>query len=82
MGDANLTNAYENRILNILCKEKVCAEVLPTDRACATFNFLNSEKRFVAAALIPPHKVIVREADIVNASLKREKKKSRNYLLE
>ncbi|KAF9407662.1 hypothetical protein HW555_012395 [Spodoptera exigua] len=29
-------------------------EVLPTEHACSTFNFLNSEGRSVAGALIPP----------------------------
>ncbi|XP_046383036.1 NADH dehydrogenase [ubiquinone] 1 alpha subcomplex assembly factor 3 [Ischnura elegans] len=29
-------------------------EMLSTDAACATFNFLNAEKRSVAGALIPP----------------------------
>lgn len=29
-------------------------ELLPTEHACSTFNFLNSESRSVAGALLPP----------------------------
>ncbi|XP_046828719.1 NADH dehydrogenase [ubiquinone] 1 alpha subcomplex assembly factor 3 [Vespa crabro] len=30
------------------------SEILPVDQACSVFNFVNLEKRYVAAALIPP----------------------------
>ncbi|XP_063987960.1 NADH dehydrogenase [ubiquinone] 1 alpha subcomplex assembly factor 3 [Diachasmimorpha longicaudata] len=32
-------------------------EVLAVDKACTTFNFLNAEKRFVVAALLPPNNI-------------------------
>lgn len=81
-GDINIMNsASDSRILELLHKENICAEVLPTERACATFNFLNSEKRFVAAALIPPMKVLVTEADFVNAHISHQKKSKQDYLL-
>lgn len=81
LGDTDIANAFDNRIMKLLYKEKICAEVLPTDRACATFNFLNSEKRFVAAALMPPRKVIVTEADVINTHLKQQKNLKKDYLL-
>ncbi|KFQ20991.1 NADH dehydrogenase [ubiquinone] 1 alpha subcomplex assembly factor 3, partial [Mesitornis unicolor] len=33
---------------------RIAVEVQDTPNACATFNFLTSEKRRAAAALIPP----------------------------
>jgi hypothetical protein len=38
-------------------KKGISLEVLPTDHACTTFNFLNVEKRYVAAALLPPRRL-------------------------
>lgn len=35
-------------------KWKISFEILTTEHACTTFNFLNTEGRNVAAALIPP----------------------------
>lgn len=35
-------------------KHNISTEVLPVHKACSTFNFLNSENRYAAAALIPP----------------------------
>lgn len=81
MGDLAAFNPNDTHILELLHKQKIVAEVLPTDRACATFNFLNSEKRFVAAALIPPRQVIVREADVLNLHLKQQKQLKTDMLL-
>lgn len=80
MANTSIGSSLENRIMKLLYKEKICAEVLPTERACATFNFLNSEKRFVAAALIPPMKVLVTEADVVNVRI-QHKIKSKDSLI-
>ena len=41
----------------LIRKKGINLEVLPTEHACTTFNFLNVEKRYVAAALIPPCRV-------------------------
>lgn len=41
-------------ILKFLKSKRINVEILSTDQALATFNFLNSEKRFVAGAFIPP----------------------------
>lgn len=44
-------------IIQFCRKQKINVEILQTEEACATFNFLNSEQRMVAAALIPPEVV-------------------------
>ncbi|XP_059138657.1 NADH dehydrogenase [ubiquinone] 1 alpha subcomplex assembly factor 3-like [Physella acuta] len=41
-------------VIKYLRQNKINMEILPTEQACATFNFLNEERRVVAAALIPP----------------------------
>ncbi|CAH8842379.1 unnamed protein product [Trichobilharzia szidati] len=45
------------RILDICWKHRLCVEVMPTHSAIGTFNYLNSEGRYVAAALIPPRRL-------------------------
>ncbi|CAL1545159.1 unnamed protein product [Lymnaea stagnalis] len=45
----------DSKIIQFLRSHKINVEILPTEQACSTFNFLNSERRVVAAALIPPH---------------------------
>ncbi|XP_054284932.1 NADH dehydrogenase [ubiquinone] 1 alpha subcomplex assembly factor 3-like [Macrosteles quadrilineatus] len=56
--DAKLLLETRNNVRNILGNlkkgDKMNIEVLPTEKAVTTFNFLNAEKRFVAAALVPP----------------------------
>jgi NADH dehydrogenase [ubiquinone] 1 alpha subcomplex assembly factor 3 len=37
-----------------MTKYHISIEVLTTEQACATFNFLNAENRYIAGALIPP----------------------------
>ncbi|XP_060898805.1 NADH dehydrogenase [ubiquinone] 1 alpha subcomplex assembly factor 3 [Labrus mixtus] len=41
-------------VLALLKKKGIAVEVQDTPNACATFNFLTSERRLVAAGLIPP----------------------------
>ncbi|KAL8612749.1 hypothetical protein ACOMHN_033748 [Nucella lapillus] len=45
---------YDRNIIKYLRSNKINVEILPTDQACSTFNFLNAERRIVAAGLIPP----------------------------
>jgi len=53
-GDAaNMTKERRERIRDIMKKFKIPVEILPTDVACTTFNFLVAEDRFVGAALLP-----------------------------
>ncbi|KAA3678198.1 uncharacterized protein DEA37_0005440 [Paragonimus westermani] len=46
-------------VFDVCRKHKLSVEVLPTQVAVGTFNFLNSEGRYVAAALIPPRRMDV-----------------------
>lgn len=41
-------------VLALLKRKGISVEVQDTPNACATFNFLTSERRLVAAGLIPP----------------------------
>ncbi|CAK6955488.1 NADH dehydrogenase 1 alpha subcomplex assembly factor 3 [Scomber japonicus] [Scomber scombrus] len=41
-------------VLALLKKKGIAVEVQDTPNACATFNFLSSERRVTAAGLIPP----------------------------
>lgn len=50
-------------ILRCCWKRNVNVEILPTPTAIGTFNFLNAEERYVAAALIPPIRLDVFDTD-------------------
>lgn len=52
-------------------KHQINVEILRTEQACATFNFLNSEGRIVAAALLPPHHLAINEGDLARSRFKR-----------
>lgn len=54
VGDKQDNHNYISKLLKISKQLKIVFEILPTDHACTTFNFLNSEGRNAAAALIPP----------------------------
>jgi len=47
--------------------KKISLEILSTERACATFNFLNAEHRCVAGALIPPTSIRFTEDDMASS---------------
>ena len=47
-------NKIDPKVIQYISSKKINIEVLSTEKACATFNFLNSESRCVAGALIPP----------------------------
>jgi hypothetical protein len=50
-------------------------EVLTTEQAISTYNFLAEEGRVVAAALIPPDEVLIKDEDVVHT-----KERYRNLL--
>lgn len=54
LGKGDWDAKVDKSIIKYLRSNKVNVEILPTEQACSTFNFLNSEHRVVAAALIPP----------------------------
>jgi NADH dehydrogenase [ubiquinone] 1 alpha subcomplex assembly factor 3 len=53
-------------------KYNINVEVLNTESACTTFNFLASEARMVAAALIPPQTLRVTEDDYAKYMINRQ----------
>ncbi|XP_023247258.1 NADH dehydrogenase [ubiquinone] 1 alpha subcomplex assembly factor 3 isoform X2 [Copidosoma floridanum] len=48
------TSEFLQNLHLIFKKYQIPAEILPVHQACSTFNFLNAENRYAAAALIPP----------------------------
>lgn len=54
LGTGARTERLDPNVLDFLKKKGIAVEVQDTPNACATFNFLSSERRLVAAALIPP----------------------------
>lgn len=54
VGERDNMKKIDSKIMRHLRANKINVEMLPTDQALATFNFLNAEKRYVAGAFIPP----------------------------
>nr|XP_055073328.1 NADH dehydrogenase [ubiquinone] 1 alpha subcomplex assembly factor 3 [Misgurnus anguillicaudatus] len=54
LGTGGRTERLDPNVLAFLKKKGIAVEVQDTPNACATFNFLSSERRITAAALIPP----------------------------
>ncbi|XP_072521907.1 NADH dehydrogenase [ubiquinone] 1 alpha subcomplex assembly factor 3 [Salminus brasiliensis] len=54
LGTGAHTERLDPNVLSFLRKKGVAVEIQDTANACATFNFLSSEGRITAAALIPP----------------------------
>lgn len=61
------------RIMRILKSKNISAEILPTDMACTTFNFLMAEGRSVGGALIPPLHIRITDNDVLNTKIKHRK---------
>lgn len=72
IGDQQATPKFQLKILSFMKKHNINVEVLSTEAACTTYNFLASESRMVAAALIPPHTLRVSEDDYVKHMIDRE----------
>uniref|UniRef100_F1L216 NADH dehydrogenase [ubiquinone] 1 alpha subcomplex assembly factor 3 n=1 Tax=Ascaris suum TaxID=6253 RepID=F1L216_ASCSU len=62
-GDQKNVDAVRRRITPILSKHKIGLEIMNTEDAVATFNFLNAECRYVAAALYPPDDMVITDAE-------------------
>ncbi|KAJ8877724.1 hypothetical protein PR048_022179 [Dryococelus australis] len=54
-------------------RQRINVEILPTEQACSTFNFLNCEGRCVAAGLIPPVTLRHTDDDVVLTKLKQNR---------
>lgn len=71
IGDQEITPNFSKNIMAFMQKYRINVEVLSTEQACATFNFLNAEKRVVAAALIPPSQIRINENDMMQSQVRR-----------
>lgn len=58
LGVGDIGKKVHPEVFKYLSSKKINVEILPTDMACATFNFLNSEHRYVVAGLIPPTEML------------------------
>lgn len=54
LGLGHRAERLSQEAINYLKGNKINYEILTTEKACALFNFLNGEKRQVAAAMVPP----------------------------
>ncbi|XP_049838750.1 NADH dehydrogenase [ubiquinone] 1 alpha subcomplex assembly factor 3 [Schistocerca gregaria] len=73
IGDATYDINLRKRVADIVKQHRINLEVLPTERACSTFNFLNAEGRYVAGALIPPVHIRPTDDDVRITKLRRKK---------
>ncbi|CAD7088162.1 unnamed protein product [Hermetia illucens] len=72
IGDQKVTPKFSRKIIEFMRKYRINVEVLSTEQACATFNFLNAESRMVAAALIPPLHISYNENDLLQTKLRQK----------
>ncbi|XP_043934680.1 NADH dehydrogenase [ubiquinone] 1 alpha subcomplex assembly factor 3 [Protopterus annectens] len=57
LGTGDRAERIDPQVLKFMRRKGIAVEVQDTPNACATFNFLTSERRITAAALIPPSRV-------------------------
>ncbi|CAJ0579498.1 unnamed protein product, partial [Mesorhabditis spiculigera] len=62
-GDKKNVDMVRKQVAGFLREHKIGLEIMDTEDAIATFNFLNAEGRCVAAALYPPDDMIVTDAE-------------------
>lgn len=72
IGDQSVTPAFSKQIMKFMQKFAINVEVLNTEQACATFNFLNAEGRMVAAAMIPPNHIKINEDDLMRRQSRQD----------
>jgi len=64
-GQPGVRDPVDPRVILKMKKKGVNIEVLTTEKAISTYNFLVEEGRIVAAALIPPETVKIMDIDVV-----------------
>ncbi|GIY50450.1 NADH dehydrogenase 1 alpha subcomplex assembly factor 3 [Caerostris darwini] len=69
LGTGDKQKLIKPEIVEYLKSKKIAVEILPTENACATFNFLNVEGRCLAGAFFPPENVTVYEDDFERLKL-------------
>lgn len=67
VGDETITPALSKRMIDYMKKHRISVEVLRTEQACTTFNFLNHEGRVAAGAMLPPRLINIYDQDIMLA---------------
>lgn len=72
IGDQQPTADFQKKVLSFMRKNNINVEVMQTEQACSTFNFLNAEGRMVAGAMIPPATLNVSEDDYARYMLERQ----------
>ncbi|VDL73836.1 unnamed protein product [Nippostrongylus brasiliensis] len=63
VGDKKNIDKVRARIIGFLREHRIGLEISDTEDAIATFNFLNAEGRYVAAALYPPDDLVVTDEE-------------------
>lgn len=72
-GDQTNDTDFMLTVIKYSRKHKISVEILPTDQAVSTFNFLNSEGRCVAGALVPPSKVRTSDDETMQSKMRYQK---------
>lgn len=72
IGDQQASPKFQRNILEFMRTCNISVEVLSTEAACTTYNFLVSEGRMVAGALIPPQTLAVNEDDYARYMIDRQ----------
>lgn len=73
IGDKTKDLRFYTKLLPFAKKHKLNLEVLPTNQACSTFNFLTSEGRYVAGGFIPPQNIDTNEDDLLRTKLRYQR---------
>lgn len=73
VGDKVEDLSLHKRLFPFSKKSGINLEIMPTEQACAAFNFLNTERRLVAACLIPPQIIKASDDDMVKSKLRYQK---------
>uniref|UniRef100_A0A1I7UCU5 NADH dehydrogenase [ubiquinone] 1 alpha subcomplex assembly factor 3 n=1 Tax=Caenorhabditis tropicalis TaxID=1561998 RepID=A0A1I7UCU5_9PELO len=63
VGDKKNIDSVRARVAPFLREHKIGLEIMDTEDAIATFNFLNAEGRYVGAALYPPDDMVVTDKE-------------------
>lgn len=65
VGDVAVPKETVRCILDLTRKHNINVQILSTEQACNTFNFLNQQGKMVAAAMIPPRAIYFSDDDVV-----------------
>ncbi|GBL80903.1 NADH dehydrogenase [ubiquinone] 1 alpha subcomplex assembly factor 3 [Araneus ventricosus] len=63
LGTGDKLTLPKPEVIEFLKSKKIAVEILPTEKACATFNFLNVEGRCIGGAFMPAENINVYAED-------------------